>query len=251
MMSTLVFVDLESFTQVNGAQSSRVPVPLPKDSYEAIRHAYLVGTNTESEPFKGEARTPKSPHIVAPPTCHVEESEGFGTFEVAAMSHLAFCKMFSESEGAEDEVHISKDKNPAAEEEGLAAGVEGLGVDDDSYGLDDKSHDVHDQSHGLDEEGYGVEIDGLGLEEEKEAVPGEIDRDVRELYTRSMPVSDEIFSHRYRFRSLKHEQERTAIMFGAFWRPVLALEVWAGHRFAARDTGDVRSCYCVGAGEEP
>nr|GEU54441.1 hypothetical protein [Tanacetum cinerariifolium] len=74
-----MFVDLESSTQADGAQSSRVPVPLPKDPYEAIRQAYLVGTNIESEPFEGKARTPESPHIVAPPTCHVKESEGSGT----------------------------------------------------------------------------------------------------------------------------------------------------------------------------
>nr|GEY40066.1 hypothetical protein [Tanacetum cinerariifolium] len=78
-MSAPVFVDPDSSTHADGAQSSRVPVPLPKDPYEAIRQAYLVGTDTESEPFEGEARTPESPHIVAPPTCHVEESEGSGT----------------------------------------------------------------------------------------------------------------------------------------------------------------------------
>nr|GEX34666.1 hypothetical protein [Tanacetum cinerariifolium] len=55
-----------------------------------------------------------------------------------------------------------------------------------------------------------------------------IDRDVRELYTTSGAVRDEIFSQRYRFRSLKHEQERTAMTFGALWRPVRALEAWAG-----------------------
>ncbi|GJR93576.1 hypothetical protein Tco_0265750 [Tanacetum coccineum] len=42
-------------------------------------------------------------------------------------------------------------------------------------------------------------------------------------------VRDEIFSQRYRFRSLDREQERTAMPFGALWRPVLALVVWAGH----------------------
>ncbi|GJS48690.1 hypothetical protein Tco_0598811 [Tanacetum coccineum] len=52
----------------------------------------------------------------------------------------------------------------------------------------------------------------------------DIDRDVRELYTRSGAVRDEIFSQRYRFRSLKQEQERAAVTFGALWRPVLALE---------------------------
>nr|GEU83590.1 reverse transcriptase domain-containing protein [Tanacetum cinerariifolium] len=56
----------------------------------------------------------------------------------------------------------------------------------------------------------------------------EIDRNVRELYTRSRVVRDEIFSQRYRFRSLEHEQERTAVTFGALWRHVLALEACAG-----------------------
>ncbi|GKA24074.1 hypothetical protein Tco_0710107 [Tanacetum coccineum] len=88
-MSTPVFADPESSTQADGAQSSRVPVPLPEDPCEAIRRAYLVGTDTESEPFEDpESETPESPHIVAspvslpdstPPVCHVEESEGFDT----------------------------------------------------------------------------------------------------------------------------------------------------------------------------
>nr|GFA27408.1 hypothetical protein [Tanacetum cinerariifolium] len=54
------------------------------------------------------------------------------------------------------------------------------------------------------------------------------DRDIRELFTRSGAVRDDIFSYRYRFRSLKHEQERISVMFRALWRPVLALEAWAG-----------------------
>ncbi|GKE83741.1 hypothetical protein Tco_1557483, partial [Tanacetum coccineum] len=57
----------------------------------------------------------------------------------------------------------------------------------------------------------------------------EIDRDVKELYTRSMAVKDEIFSQRYRLRSLEQEQERAVMTFGALWRPVLALETRAEH----------------------
>ncbi|GJX69342.1 hypothetical protein Tco_0305069, partial [Tanacetum coccineum] len=57
----------------------------------------------------------------------------------------------------------------------------------------------------------------------------DIDRDVRELYTRSGVVRDKIFSQRYMFISLEREQERTIMAFGALWRPVLALEAWAGH----------------------
>ncbi|GJS21246.1 hypothetical protein Tco_0449878 [Tanacetum coccineum] len=39
---------------------------------------------------------------------------------------------------------------------------------------------------------------------------------------------------RYRFRSLEYEQERAAVTFGAIWRPVLALESWAGQTDAQR-----------------
>ncbi|GJZ04728.1 hypothetical protein Tco_0538003 [Tanacetum coccineum] len=89
MMSTLVFVDPESSTQADGAQSSRVPVPLPEDPYGAIRQAYLVRTDTESEPIKDlGTESPESPHVIASPisfpdstplVCHVEELEGFET----------------------------------------------------------------------------------------------------------------------------------------------------------------------------
>nr|GEW15232.1 hypothetical protein [Tanacetum cinerariifolium] len=51
--------------------------------------------DTESEPFEGEAEAPESPHTVAsptsvpdstPPTCCVQESEGFGTFGARSTS---------------------------------------------------------------------------------------------------------------------------------------------------------------------
>ncbi|GJT20934.1 hypothetical protein Tco_0890871 [Tanacetum coccineum] len=64
----------------------------------------------------------------------------------------------------------------------------------------------------------------------------DIDKDVRELYTRSGVVRDDIFSHRYKFRSLELEQERTAVMFGALWRLVLALEAWAGSLGESEET---------------
>ncbi|GKC35870.1 hypothetical protein Tco_1048254, partial [Tanacetum coccineum] len=35
-------------------------------------------------------------------------------------------------------------------------------------------------------------------------------------------------------RSLEHEQERVAVTFGAIWRPILALESWAGQMDAQR-----------------
>nr|GEV37144.1 hypothetical protein [Tanacetum cinerariifolium] len=162
-MSTLVFVDPEISTQANEAQSSRVPVSLPEDPCEAIRHAYLVGTDTESEPFEGEAETLESPHTVAPPTCLVEESEGVGTSgttpmvvrvlpamspglsagiaKVAAMSNLAFRKRYRgtselilDTDSEEDE----KDNDPAAGDEGLAMRDEGPDMRVESCGLDER-----------------------------------------------------------------------------------------------------------------
>ncbi|GJX19679.1 hypothetical protein Tco_0222356 [Tanacetum coccineum] len=50
------------------------------DPYEAIRQAYLVGTDTESEPFEDlGTESPESPHTVVSPVGHVEESESFKT----------------------------------------------------------------------------------------------------------------------------------------------------------------------------
>ncbi|GKC55257.1 hypothetical protein Tco_1078002 [Tanacetum coccineum] len=48
-MSTPAYVDSETITQADGAQSSRVPVPLPDDPYVAVRQAHLVDTDTESD----------------------------------------------------------------------------------------------------------------------------------------------------------------------------------------------------------
>ncbi|GKG32025.1 hypothetical protein Tco_0426975, partial [Tanacetum coccineum] len=60
------------------------------------------------------------------------------------------------------------------------------------------------------------------------------DRDLRELYTRSGVVRDEIFLQRYRFRSLEREQKRDTVTFSAKWMSVLALEAWAGQTDAQR-----------------
>ncbi|GKF63618.1 hypothetical protein Tco_0187066, partial [Tanacetum coccineum] len=58
--------------------------------------------------------------------------------------------------------------------------------------------------------------------------------DIGELFTWPGVVRDEIFSQRYRLRSLEYEQERVVVTFGAIWRPILALELWAGQTDAQR-----------------
>ncbi|GKC18961.1 hypothetical protein Tco_1021111, partial [Tanacetum coccineum] len=67
--STPVFVEPESSTQADRAQSSRVPVPLLEDPYETIGQAYLDGTDTKSEPFEDpvDTETLESSLAIAPP----------------------------------------------------------------------------------------------------------------------------------------------------------------------------------------
>ncbi|GKB85179.1 hypothetical protein Tco_0957451 [Tanacetum coccineum] len=50
VMSTLAHFDSEIISQTVRAQSSQVPTPLPDDPYVVVRQAYLVDTDTESEP---------------------------------------------------------------------------------------------------------------------------------------------------------------------------------------------------------
>ncbi|GKE05875.1 hypothetical protein Tco_1397893, partial [Tanacetum coccineum] len=157
------------------AQSSRVPVPLLEDPYEAFRQAYLFRTVTESKPFKA----PESPHTIAPPTSlpdstpptlvpvlrrtarmavrvPPEMSPGFSATmaEVEAMSDSALLEDDEErhdeeeeeemeesldsdsvSEDVEDEGPTTEDEDPAAGEEGLAAGDEGPGIGVESLSL--------------------------------------------------------------------------------------------------------------------
>ncbi|GKB54402.1 hypothetical protein Tco_0905155, partial [Tanacetum coccineum] len=104
--------------------SSRVPIPFPEDPYEAIRHAYLDGTDTESEPFEDpiDTETPESPLTIAPPISLTKSSPptlvpilnkttrmvvrippamssglSASMAEVAAMSESAFRKRFRSS----------------------------------------------------------------------------------------------------------------------------------------------------------
>ncbi|GJY10981.1 reverse transcriptase domain-containing protein, chloroplastic [Tanacetum coccineum] len=62
-------------------------------------------------------------------------------------------------------------------------------------------------------------------------------KDIGELFTRSGTVKDEIFSQRYRLKSLEHEQDRIVVTFGAIWRLVVALESWADRKGEACKIG--------------
>nr|GEW25638.1 hypothetical protein [Tanacetum cinerariifolium] len=66
-MSTPAHFDLEIISQTDIAQSSLVPTHLPDDPYVAVRHAYLVNTDTKFEPLEDlrETKIPQ-PLLVVP-----------------------------------------------------------------------------------------------------------------------------------------------------------------------------------------
>nr|GEW43268.1 hypothetical protein [Tanacetum cinerariifolium] len=165
-------------------------------------------TDTESKPFKGKARTPESPHIAAPPTCHVEESEGSGTFGARSTSLDSTAPLSPEHPLTHTTPYLvpilrrtarMAVRVPPVMSPGLSVDIAGVAAmsdlafrkseeveessdsDSESDGVKDEGPTVEDEDppagdeglrHGLDDEGCGVDIDGLGLEEEEEAVPG-------------------------------------------------------------------------------
>ncbi|GKF36763.1 hypothetical protein Tco_0113521, partial [Tanacetum coccineum] len=176
--------------------------------YETIRHAYLDGSDTDSEPIKDpvETETPETPLTVAPPTSLPEStpstlvpilrriarmavrvppamSSGLSTSmaEVAAMSESAFHKRFrivdedEEDDDEEDEeIEESLDSDSVsedAEDEGPTEEDEDPVAWDEGLAVGDEGPGMGVERHGLDDEGHSVESDGLGLGEEEEVVP--------------------------------------------------------------------------------
>ncbi|GJU25301.1 hypothetical protein Tco_1163922 [Tanacetum coccineum] len=192
-MSTPVFVDPESSTQADGAQSSRVPMPLPEDPYEAIRQDYLDGTDTESEPFEEpiDTETLESPLAIAPPISLSEStlpvlipilrrtarmavrvphamSSGLSTSmaEVAAMSESTLRKRFQSS--YKSSLSVSPPNLPSQKRYRSMFELIEDSKDDD----DEEDKEIEESMDSDNDEGHSVESDGLGLEEEEEAAPG-------------------------------------------------------------------------------
>ncbi|GJW17089.1 hypothetical protein Tco_0024525, partial [Tanacetum coccineum] len=201
-MSTPVFVDPESSTQADGAQSSRVPVPLPEDPYEAIRQAYLDGTDTESEPFEDpiDTETPESPLAIAPPIPLSEStlpvlvpilrrtarmavrvphamSSGLsaGMAEVAAMSESAFRKRFRSS--YESSPSVSPPDLPSRkryrgtselvedneEDEEIEESMDSNSVSEDA---DDEGPTAEDEDPAAEDEGLTTGVEGPGIDDD-------------------------------------------------------------------------------------
>ncbi|GJZ86737.1 hypothetical protein Tco_0658347 [Tanacetum coccineum] len=189
-MTGVVRVALRNFVD---SRSSRVPIPLPKDPYEAIRQAYLDGTDTESEPFEDpiDTKTLESPVSIAPPTSLSEStppvvvpifyrttrmavrappamSSSLSTCmaEVAAMSESTFRKRFRSS--YESSPSVSLPKLPLRKRyRGTSELVEDSEEDDEEEDEEiEESMDSNSVSEDAEDEGLAAEDEDPAAEDE-------------------------------------------------------------------------------------
>ncbi|GKF03260.1 hypothetical protein Tco_0030183, partial [Tanacetum coccineum] len=138
------------------------------------------------------------------------------------------------SKDAEDEGPTIEDEDPAAGDEGLAAGDEGpsMGVESLSLGGDKVVPRGQQRATSVAETAVGEPL-GLGygalrrweiaLGEGRMPSVFEVGGLIHDHTVRLEVLSPALFE-----RSLEHERERVPVTVGAIWRPVLALESWAG-----------------------
>ncbi|GJY75774.1 hypothetical protein Tco_0480890 [Tanacetum coccineum] len=195
------FVEPESSTQADGAQSSRVPVPFPEDPYEAIKQAYLDGTDTESEPFEdpNDTETHETVRMAVRVSPAMLSGLSACMAEVAAMSESAFHKRFrssyesslslsppdlpsqkrywgtselvedSEEDDDEDDEEIeesldSDSESEDAEDEGPTVEDKDPAAGDEGLAAGVEGPGMDDESHGLDDESYGLDDEGHSVE---------------------------------------------------------------------------------------
>nr|GFA18627.1 hypothetical protein [Tanacetum cinerariifolium]GFA22203.1 hypothetical protein [Tanacetum cinerariifolium] len=258
MMSTLVFVDPESSTQADRTQSSRVPIPLPEDPYEAIRQAYLVRTDTESEPFEDHPLTHTTPDLVpilrrtARMAVRVLPvmSPGLsgGMAKVAAMSDSAFCKRFRSSYdssssptlpvrkryrgtselilGTDSEEDEEVEESLDSDSESKDVEDEGRTAEDDDPATKDKGlaagvegHSV-DESYGLDGESHGVDDESHVKVQQKVMVKWEVNQTSTRVKVMSKRVVLVVGKQEHQYKPYRP--------LGLSMWPVLALEAWTG-----------------------
>nr|GEX20249.1 hypothetical protein [Tanacetum cinerariifolium] len=176
-MSTPAYVDSETITQADGAQSSRVPVPLPDDPYVAVRQEYLVDTDTESQPIKAPLEADESQPLGSRVPLMGEEFEAIEPS--TALSLSSFCKRyrsFYETPSPSSSLTLPVRKRYLGTSELIEdTKGESSGLDSERDGSDDESLNLDDErerkSHGLDDEGQGLEDKGPSIEDDEEAAP--------------------------------------------------------------------------------
>ncbi|GJW83961.1 hypothetical protein Tco_0157106 [Tanacetum coccineum] len=288
VISTLVFVEPESSTQADGAQSSRVPVPLPEDPYEAIRQAYLDGTDTDSEPFEDpiNTETPELPLTVALPISLSEStlpvlvpilhrtmrmavrvppamSSGLSASiaEVAAMSESAFRKRFRSSYESSPSVSppdlpSRKRNQPTSElveDSEEDNDIEEI-LDSDSVGEDaeDEGSTTEDEDPAARDEGLAMGVEGLGMDDESYGLDDEshgMDDEGRGLDDENHSVESDGLGLEKEEEAVPGSQQQAALVVGTTVSAPLGLRYGAlRRRELALKEDQVYSTFEVGHG---
>ncbi|GJT42603.1 hypothetical protein Tco_0951318 [Tanacetum coccineum] len=181
-----------------------------EDPYEAIRQAYLDGTDTESEPFEDpiKTETPESSLTIAPPLFHYLMSTPTHFFLISLQDSTYGCaaattalssdpllflsmeevdlpsgrlwgtsKLLEDSEDddedEEEDIKESLDSDSVsedAEDEGPTVKDEDPDVGDEGLAVGVEGLGMDDKSYGLDDESHGMDDEGHGLDDEGHGV---------------------------------------------------------------------------------
>nr|GEU52362.1 hypothetical protein [Tanacetum cinerariifolium] len=159
-MSTPTYVDLETISQADGAQSSRVPVSLLDDPYVVVRQAQLVDIGSEAKELQSLHleypfwdRTYGRAYSADLIPGHVSLNSGGNCFVPIFLPGTSKLILDTDSDGDElREEDTEEDESLDADDERQRSDEEDHGLGDEDHGLDDKSHGLEDERLGLDEE---------------------------------------------------------------------------------------------------
>ncbi|GJZ97311.1 hypothetical protein Tco_0669764 [Tanacetum coccineum] len=231
----------------------------------AVRQAQLVDTVQESDqgaPQAGESQPLGSKVPLISKEFEASEPSGYRSSYETSSSSSPTPPIRKRYRGTSEHILDTETKDESSNSD---VEREGHGLDDEGHSLGDEGHGLDVEGHGLEDEGLGSEEEEEVAPDDPE--DDRVYTDIPtyppvapvqtppspEWSSGSLPVSpsslivpspiaslvatpaatisvDEYqFLEWYRFRSLRREQERATMTFGALWRPVLALEAWTGH----------------------
>ncbi|GKE38810.1 hypothetical protein Tco_1462215, partial [Tanacetum coccineum] len=254
----------------DGAQSSRVPIPLPEDPYEAIRQAYLDSTDTESEPFEDPVvtETLESPLTIAPPISLSEStppilipilyrtariavrvphamSSGLSASmkEVAAMSESALCKRFRSSYESSPSVSppdlpsrkryrgtSELVKDSKEEDEEIEESIDSDSVSEDA---EDEGSTAEDEDPAAEDEGLTAGVEGPGMHDEGYGLDNERhgrDNDSSDIDVEGHSVESDKLSLEEEKEAVPRGQQQAALVVGTAVSAPLGLRYGALRR---------------------
>ncbi|GJV78682.1 hypothetical protein Tco_1514552 [Tanacetum coccineum] len=186
-MSTPAYVDSESINQADGAQTSRVPVPLPDDPYVAVRQTQLCSR----VPLMGEEFK-----AIKPSGTRIDSSHSSASLDSTAplspdhlLTHISPTPTHTRVSFHRRTAYMAVRVQPAMSPGLSASMIEALALSDlafhksewDKLGDEDtnkdESLDADAERDGLNDEDHRLDDEGLGLEGSEEVVVPEVEED--------------------------------------------------------------------------